>query len=144
MENMAAFLRNGKRTAIVLGKQAVIDGLETAGKIAAACNADILTETMTTRMPRGEGRVLATPIPYIAEMSLQALSQYEQLILIGTKKPFISIAYEGKPVSKVPDSCVVFTLATADTDYVAALSDLCIAAEVNETGNGASKTPPMR
>ena len=135
VENMAALLRNGKRTAIVLGKQAVIDGLETAGKIAAACNADILTETVTTRMPRGEGRVLATPIPYIAEMSLQALSQYEQLILIGTKKPFISIAYEGKPVSKVPDSCVVFTLATADTDYVAALSDLCIAAEAdNATG----------
>ena len=122
----------GQKTAIILGKQATIDGLEYAGKIAAKCGAEIYVETISAKLPRGAGRVATTPVPYIAEIAINTMSQYQQIVLVGAKKPLVSIAYKDKSVEKIPEQCTVTTLAMAGTDTVAALADLCSALNAND------------
>lgn len=127
IEKIRACLTNGKRTAIVLDKRTSVDGLETAGKIAARTGAHLMVPTFFARLPRGEGRVVVEPIPYLPEHAVERLKEFEQMILLGTKYPTTTFAYEGRPIVKVPDGCDVITMGTDDVDTLAALNALCTA-----------------
>jgi acetolactate synthase-1/2/3 large subunit len=128
IQDVAGLLTNGRKTALLLGSHALYgDGLEHAGRIAAATGAVLLGETMPGRMARGEGRVRVVPIPYLLELALRLLEPYEQLILVGALCPVATFAYEGQPVTKIPAACTVSTLATVEHDLVAALDDLALA-----------------
>ncbi len=125
IEQVAALLTNGKKTAIVLGSHSMYgDGLELAGRIAAKTGADLLGETGPSRFARGEGRVPVTLIPYLPEMAQPVLKPYQQLILVGALLPVTTFAYKDQPLIKVPKECDVTTLATVDHDMLSALSDL--------------------
>lgn len=132
IENIRSCLANGKRTAIVLDKPTAVDGLETAGRIAAATGAELMVPTIFARLPRGAGRVMAEPIPYLPEHAMLRLREFDQIILIGTKFPATTFAYEDKPIVKVPDNCDVIVMATDEVDTLAALETLCAA--VNAEG----------
>jgi acetolactate synthase-1/2/3 large subunit len=125
IQEMVTLLTNGKKTAIALGSIAMYgDGLELAGRIAAKTGADLLVETVPSRLARGEGRVKVTKIPYLPEDAIPFLKNYEQLILVGALFPVTTFAYKGKPTIKVPASCQVTAMATVDHDIWAALGDL--------------------
>jgi len=125
MDKTAKALNNGKRTALFMGGRALReDSLWAAGKIAKACGADLLCETFPARLQRGVGRVPVQRLPYFAEQAAEALSQYEQLILVGSAAPVSFFAYPGKESWLAPASCEVITLAAVHQDTVSALRDL--------------------
>ena len=139
IDKVASLLKNGKRTAMILGSSTLREeGLEVVGRIGAATGAEILAETFITgRHARGEGRVPITPVPYLPEQAQALLSQFTQVVLVGTAVPMSTMAYQGKPVEKLPPNTTLVTLATVEQDLVTALNDLADA--VN-----APAEPPLR
>jgi len=130
IQEVAALLSNGRKTAILAGASAMHgDGAELAGRIAARTGADLLGESWASRFARGEGNVLFRQVPYVAEMALPFFASYQQLILVGTSRPVVTFAYQGIPVTKVPEGCTTTTLATIDHDILAALRDLAHAVD---------------
>jgi acetolactate synthase-1/2/3 large subunit len=133
----AALLSNGKRTGLVLAGRALRqEALDAAGRIAGAAGADLLCETFPARLQRGAGRVPVQRIPYFAEKGAAFLEGYEQLILVGAKKPVAFFAYPGKPSLLAPEACTVETLATVDEDAAGALTALAAALDAPETVSG--------
>ena len=83
---LATALSNGKATALYLGGRALREeSLEAAGRIARATGARILCETFPARIQRGAGRVAVERLPYFAEQAAEALSGFEQLVLVGAR-----------------------------------------------------------
>jgi acetolactate synthase-1/2/3 large subunit len=112
IEQVAAALGNGRRTAIVVGGSAMREApLELAGRIAAGCNATLLCETFPARLQRGAGRVPLARIPYFAEQAIEFLKEFEQMILIGAQEPVAFFAYPGVASLLAPPECVMLTLA---------------------------------
>jgi acetolactate synthase-1/2/3 large subunit len=125
IDDMAAMLSNGKRTALILGGRALReDALKAAGRIADTTGVALLCETFPARMQRGAGRVKAVRIPYPVENALELLQHYEQFILAGAQVPVAFFAYPGKPSLLIPEGCNVQTLARIDTCAASALKRL--------------------
>ena len=125
IDSVAGALNNGKRTAIVMGAGALRGAaLEAAGRIHAATGATLLCETFPARLERGAGRVPLARIPYFAEQAIEFLAEYEQMILIGAKRPAAFFAYPGVPSLLAPESCEMYTLAAFDDDIAAATTAL--------------------
>jgi acetolactate synthase-1/2/3 large subunit len=125
LEKAATWLRNGKRTALLLGGRALREeGSRAAGRIAKACGARLLTETFAARMHRGAGRVPLERLQYFAEHVAEQLTGLEQIILVGTKSPVSFFAYPGKQSDLVPDGCAVHEMAGVDHDLVRSLEGL--------------------
>lgn len=125
IEEAAAALTNGKKTAFVLGGWALRNpALETIGRVALATGATLLCETFPARLERGEGRVPLQRIPYFAEQALVFLQDFEQMILIGAKEPVAFFAYPGVASLLAPPDCSMVTLAVVDDDVAGAVERL--------------------
>jgi acetolactate synthase-1/2/3 large subunit len=125
VDKVAAALRNGKKSAILLrGSVLLEDGLELAGRIQAATGARIMCDTFTPRMQRGAGRVKIERIPYFAEQAQEFLEGTEQLILVGAKNPVAFFAYPGKESWLTPKDADTLILSRPEDDGVAALEAL--------------------
>ena len=140
VQEAADRLQSAGKTVLLLGGPALLENqLEIVGRIAAKTGAQIMSETTTRRFARGEGRILVPLLPYLLEMALPKFQEVEQVILVGALNPVATFAYQGKPLSKVPENCEVWTLATTDHDIPAALNDLAVA-----VGAGAETTERVR
>ena len=118
-------LHEDKKTAILLGGHALRGaGLELAGKISAKTGVPLLAETFPSRMSRGEGNVPVPLVPYLVDMALQFLENYDQLILVGAREPVATFAYQNMPTTKLPSGCEVWTYTTADHEMQHALEAL--------------------
>jgi acetolactate synthase-1/2/3 large subunit len=115
-------LQNGRRTVLFLGGRALReDALLAAGRIAAHTGARLFCEVFPTRLQRGAGRVVVPRLPYFAESAIEALAEFEQLVLVGAPAPVAFFAYPGQPSWLAPAGCEILTLATVDQDAAAAL-----------------------
>jgi acetolactate synthase-1/2/3 large subunit len=133
-------LSSGKASALLLGGKALReDSLATAGRIAKASGARLLSETFAARMQRGAGRCPVERLQYFSEQVTGQLAGLEQIILVGTQAPVSFFAYPGKESWLVPDGCVVHELAGVDEDINGALETL--AAQLGADSE-ADKTPP--
>lgn len=125
VDAVAAALSAGGRTALLLGPGATLsDPLESAGKIAAATGARLLTPTMTSRITRGAGRVPVERVPYAPEPASQFLAGIDTLVLVGAKAPVSFFAYPDKPSLLVDRNTRVIELARPDQDLQTALDAL--------------------
>ncbi len=123
ISRVAEALGNGRRTALVLGGRALReDALVGAGRIAAATGATLLCETFPSRLQRGTGRVPLARIPYFAEQAITFLQDFEQIILVGAKRPAGFFAYPGVASLLAPEDCAMLTLAGVDEDVAGALA----------------------
>ena len=130
---IAAALSNGKNTALFLGGRALReDSLALAGRIATATGARILCETFPARWQRGVGRVPVERLPYFAEQAADALSGFEQLVLVGAAAPVSFFAYPGKDSELTPANCHVLTLAKVHEDVLTALEDTALLLAASE------------
>jgi acetolactate synthase-1/2/3 large subunit len=133
-----AALRAGRRTVLLLGGATLRgEGLEAAGRIAAASGARLACDTFTARLERGAGRVALERIPYFAEQIVEFLKDTELMVLVGARPPVSFFAYPGKPSWCTPEGCRIVTLAEAHEDGVAALAAVA-------DGLGAPKAPARR
>ena len=140
LDDTAALLRNGHRTAILIRGAALRErGLEAAGRIAAHTGARILCDTFAPRVQRGAGRIRVERIPYFAEQIIAFLADVEQLILVGAQPPVSFFAYPDKPSWCSPPACRISTLAHAHEDGVTALEALAEALHCPDTDAGRSE-----
>jgi acetolactate synthase I/II/III large subunit len=125
IEAIAAKLRDGKRTAILMrGAALQAAGLAAAGRILAMTGCRIFADTFAPRLARGAGRVAVEKIPYFAEAIVEFVSGLERIILVGAKPPVAFFAYPGKPSWCLPAGCEVTYLAHEHEDGCGALAAL--------------------
>lgn len=117
-------LRRARKPLILLGGLAMrAEALEVAGRIAAVTGAALMTER-AARWQRGAGRVSPKPVPYLVDMAVEALKEFDLAILIGGQVPVAFFAYPGKPGILLPEGCDVLDLAGVSHDLPAVLGAL--------------------
>jgi acetolactate synthase-1/2/3 large subunit len=143
IERVAAALRNGKKTALLLrGPCLQRTGVEAAGRIAQCSGARLLHDYFTPRLTRGEGLPEVERIPYFAEEIVEFLKDLEQIVLVGAPAPVTFFAYSGKPSWVTPQGCALLTLATPQEDATAALQAVADALGAHAPGRIVRRVVP--
>ncbi|WP_265048314.1 acetolactate synthase large subunit [Alkalimarinus alittae] len=125
VEEIAAAIRAGKKSAFLLGGRALREpSLLAAAKITANNGVKMFAETFPVRIERGAGIPPVERIAYLAELASIQLADIDNLILLDSKAPVSFFAYPGKKSYLVPDSCTVHTLANEEQDTTASLNKL--------------------
>ena len=126
IEQARAMLKNGARTAIILGPPLTQDegALLAAGRIAAATGAKLFAPFNVARVLRGAGLPPVERVAYVVDQALAQLREFSQFILVGAAVPVAFFAWQGKPSVLIPDGAQVHTLATPVQDGAGALADL--------------------
>ncbi|MBO6520488.1 MAG: acetolactate synthase large subunit [Rhodospirillales bacterium] len=125
VEAVAKALKSGKK-AVMFMSGAVLygEGLEKAGKVAAATGATLLAQTSNRRIDRGAGRVAVNKLPYPIDHALETLKDYEVVILLGANEPVGFFAYPNKPSRLSPDGAEILNLAGPNQNTLEALDML--------------------
>jgi acetolactate synthase-1/2/3 large subunit len=124
----ASMLRSGLPTALLLDGNALYgDGLNAAGRIAAATGARLLAPYPITRVGRGAGKPSVQRIPYVFEQAVELLSNFRQLILVGAAAPVAYFAHPGRSSVLTSPECDIHVLARPGEDYLGALDGLAAA-----------------
>ena len=122
IEEIAAVLRSGARTAILAGGTTMTGaGLEALSRVGTTSGAKVLAETFPARLSRGAGLPAVERLGYLAEFAQMQLDGLEHLVLVDTVSPVSFFAYPDKASDLVPEGCVVHTLAAGGQDASAAL-----------------------
>jgi len=127
----AAMLRSGLRTAILIAGNALYGrGLITAGRIASATGAKLLTPYPLTRLQRGAGLPGVDRVQYVLEQGIEQFKEFRQLIVVGAQAPVAYFAYPGKSSIFTSPGCEIHTLARPGEDYAGALEGLAAALSI--------------
>jgi acetolactate synthase-1/2/3 large subunit len=112
IERAAAMLKNGKRTAVLLGPPlpASEEALLSAGRVAAATGAKLFAPFNIARVLRGAGLPPVERVAYVVDQALAQLREFEQFVLIGADVPVAFFAWQGKPSVLVPERAEVLSL----------------------------------
>ena len=111
---------------LLRGRALSAEGLEAAGRVAAAVGGRLFCDTLTPRLRRGAGVVAVERIPYFPEEALEFLGSVETLVLVGAGAPVSFFGYPGTPSRLIPETCHLVTLATPQEDGVRALESLAV------------------
>jgi acetolactate synthase-1/2/3 large subunit len=123
--NGAQRLKSGKPAALVLAGEALLrQGLDLAGRIAAATGAQLFAPYSCARIERGAGLVPVERIPYPVDQAVERLGHLAHVLLVGATPPVAFFAYPGKPSVVTPPACTVEVLSRPEEDALAALEAL--------------------
>lgn len=96
IETAAQLLREGKKTALMLGGKALRgQGLKNAGYVQSITGCDLFAETFPGYVERGAGLPNVARIPYFPEPALAFLNQYDTIILVDVHEPVTFFGYPG-------------------------------------------------
>ena len=110
---------------MLLGGLALRDrALAAAARVAAASGCKLLCETFPARVERGAGIPAVERLPYFPEQVLDALKNFETIVLAGAREPVAFFGYPNLPSRLVPPECSVETLVTPEQDVTAGLEAL--------------------
>jgi acetolactate synthase-1/2/3 large subunit len=129
-------LKSGTTTALILAGHATRQApLEFAGMISAATGARLYSQTLTSRITRGAGRVAVERIPYPIDQAIDLLQDVENIILVGAKAPVGFFAYPEKPGTLFQPGTRIHELVAADGDIPYALEALAdaVGAKLSKT-----------
>jgi acetolactate synthase-1/2/3 large subunit len=146
VEHAATMLRSGLRTALLIAGNALYGrGLVTAGRIAAATKAKLLTPYPLTRLQRGAGLPKVDRVQYVLEQGIEQFKEFRQLILVGAQAPVAYFAYPGKSSVFTSPECTIYALASPGEDYVGALDGVAAALSIRSEDATLEKAdrPPM-
>jgi acetolactate synthase I/II/III large subunit len=125
IERAATMLRSGLRTAILIAGNALYGkGLVSAGRIATATGAKLMTPYPLTRLQRGAGLPQVDRVQYVLEQGIEQFKEFHQLILVGAQAPVAYFAYPGKSSVFTSPECEIYTLANPGENYHGALESL--------------------
>lgn len=125
IEEAAHLLRNGARTAIILGSHTTQgSALADAARIAGATGAKLLVPFAFARLERGAGRPFVERIAYVSEQAMAQLAQFRQLILVGAPEPVAFFGHPSRPSRLAPEDSRIFQLAASEEDCAGALAAL--------------------
>jgi acetolactate synthase-1/2/3 large subunit len=143
IEQVAAALKNGKRSALLLRGRCLQEaGVMAAGRIAAKTGARLLHDYFTPRLTRGHGLPEIERVPYFSEEIVECLKGLEQIVLVGAPPPVTFFAYPDKPSWVTPEGCGLFTLAEPRADGTAALIALADALDAKDPGKQVVRVIP--
>lgn len=127
----AVLRRDGAQSLLLLGGRALTDpaALDAADRIAQATGAELLTETMVSRIEAGAGRVDVKSVPYPVDAAVQRLAGFRTCVTVDAKAPVAFFAYPGKPGTLLPPGCAVHPLSLGHEDATAALGALAAAVD---------------
>ncbi len=138
VDQAAAMLKNGKKTALLIGGTALKEvGLMLAAKLKAAHGCDLVIEGSFSLMECGAGLPDHIRMPYPPEPAQALMDSYEQVIVIGTKLPVSFFGWPDAPSQYLRDRDGVCHVTGQVGDAVSALDGL-----VQGTG-AASATPSV-
>jgi acetolactate synthase-1/2/3 large subunit len=124
LERAAAALTGGEPCVLLIGGDAARrDGLEAAGRIAAATGARVMCETFPARLERGAGVTAVERLAYLGEMASAQLEGVRHIVLAGARRPVTFFAYPDLPGDLVPDGCQVHDLGSDATGALTGLAD---------------------
>ena len=130
IEDVAAALRSGEPTALLVGGTAMFEApLRDAARIGAGTGAKVLSETFPSRTERGAGLPTVDRLAYLAEFAQAQLDGLRHLVLVDAAHPASFFAYPDKASDLVPEGCTVHMLAAPDEDTPAALAALAAAVD---------------
>jgi acetolactate synthase-1/2/3 large subunit len=116
----------GPSTLLLLGGRATRAGAtQWAGRIAAATGCTVMSEFYAERIERGAGRVAVPRLPYAVQAAVEALSHFDNIVLVNACEPVAFFAYPNKPGRLAPPSAQFVTLSNHAHDPVEALRMLC-------------------
>jgi acetolactate synthase-1/2/3 large subunit len=120
----AAAIKAARKPLLLLGSLACNERtLAAAGRLA-GFGVRVMTDTFTSRLPRGAGRFAPDRLPYFAEMALADLAGVDLMLLVATKAPAAFFAYPAMPSLLVPEGCKAQSLCGLHEDAAAALEAL--------------------
>lgn len=118
-------LRSGRRVAaLVTGDCLVGEGRAACTRIAAATGVKFFCHGLNRRMERGASRMEFTRLSAWGQETLQVLSDYDDLLVIGTGLPVLSFAHPTYESILVPKSVRVTKVGTPEHDNVGALCEI--------------------
>jgi acetolactate synthase-1/2/3 large subunit len=134
VDRAAQALRSSTRAALLMrGDCLLSEGLEAAGRVAAATGVRLMGDTFAPRQSRGAGRVVVERIPYFAEQMVEFLQDLEVIVLVGAKPPVAFFAYPDKPSWGLPAGCRIVHLAWPHEDATVALQAMAEALGAPQT-----------
>lgn len=137
VEQAGKVLRSGKKTALVLGGNALYGpGLTLAGTIAEATGSTLVAPYPFARMERGAARPEVLRVPYPREQAIALLQEFSELILVGAQRPIAYFASPKAEATVIPAGCRVHTLASPNEDLHGALEALASWLSVRAKGVG--------
>ena len=129
---IAQLLQRRPAAAMILTGNALTEaGLEAASQIRQATGCQFYCQTSNARLPRGEGRVAITPVPYAVDAALAELAPYRHIIGVGAKPPVAFFAYPGKPSRLAASDAETVQLSHIHEDGEAALCALAEALQAS-------------
>ncbi|MDC1286392.1 acetolactate synthase large subunit [Gammaproteobacteria bacterium] len=130
----AQILKLDGTSALIIAGQATRQApLEFAGAISAATGARLYSQTLTSRIMRGAGRVAVERIPYPIDQAISLLDDVDNIILVGAKAPVGFFAYPGKPGTLFRPGTRIHELVSVDGDIPYALEALADAVGANRS-----------
>ncbi len=127
VQQVARALRGGsggKTLLLLAGSGTSVAGQASAWRVAQATGATLMADYVTAQIARGRGRLPLVRVPYATDAAVQALRDFEHIVLVGAKAPVGFFAYPGKPSRQYPATAQIHVLAREDQDAVAALEAL--------------------
>ncbi|MDR5798164.1 acetolactate synthase large subunit [Caballeronia sp. LZ008] len=125
IETAARILRSARRALILLADQAVLaPAQKLAWRVAAATGATLLASNTNAHLARGHGRLPLERVPYDTTLAIDALGQYEHIILVNATAPVAFFAYPGKPSAQFAPGTQIHVLSRPDQDAQEALQAL--------------------
>ncbi|MCP4768259.1 MAG: acetolactate synthase large subunit [Gammaproteobacteria bacterium] len=125
IEAAARILKLDGTSALILAGHATRQApLEFAGLISAATGARLYSQTLSSRIERGAGRVAIERIPYPIDQAIDLLKDVENIILVGATAPVGFFAYPGKPGLLYQPGTRIHELVSVDGDIPYALEAL--------------------
>ena len=124
IEVAAKAVRAAKKPLLLLGGLACDERALQAAARLCAHGVRVMTDTFTSRLPRGAGRFAPERMAYFGEMALADLAGVDLMLLVSTKTPVAFFAYPAMPSVLVPEGCKVETLSCLHEDAAAALEAL--------------------
>lgn len=98
IETAANRLLSGKKCALIIGGEAVSKrGLSAVARIQSKVSCDLYYETFPARIEQGAGYPNMFRLPYLPEMAIDLLKQYEIVMCIGAREPVAFFGYPGLP-----------------------------------------------
>ena len=148
IEKAAQLFRNNKKVALMLGARALRkQGLQAAARIKNATGCDLFTETFPGYMERGVGLPVVERVPYFPEKATARLSQYQAVILAGSKEPVTFFGYQGIDSEILKKNQLKIHIGTGRQNVVEALEYLADALNtqgfVKKAGNILAELTPL-
>ena len=130
----ARILKSDSTTILILAGHATRQApLEFAGMISSATGARLYSQTLTSRISRGAGRVAVERIPYPIDQAVDLLKDVHNIILVGAKAPVGFFAYPEKPGTLYQPGTRIHQLVSVDGDIPYALEALANAVGVRRS-----------